>query len=229
MFRLIGLSRLTVSCRPSWCLRHRSTEIIYNQTLWENLFIWAHLGDLDTPVQHPLSSNVVPVVSDVVQQAAVLHQLSHQLDWRCQADPQQTTHMRVIHTRHHIRLLHTQIHISVETISKGRPENNCRTRKAGGYGAWWRSFLINVLNCAFDILCPFIHSFIHTLQLLSLLTQIKNEVVWEQDFVIQENKIITADYFEPHKSGITRLYRRKKREERKEEGNNKEEKNRRNK
>lgn len=92
----------------------------------------SYLGDLNTPVQQPLSPNVVPVVSNVVQQAAVLHQLSHELDRRRQADPQQTTHMRVIHARHHIRLLHTHTNtcVSVETCPIKEATNNKRRRNS---------------------------------------------------------------------------------------------------
>lgn len=46
----------------------------------ENPFSHAHLSDLDTPVQQPLGPDVVFVVSYVVQQASIRHQLSHQLD-----------------------------------------------------------------------------------------------------------------------------------------------------
>lgn len=73
-------------------------------------FARAHLGDLDAPVEQPLSPDAVAVVPHVVQQAAVGHQLSDQLDARGQADAQQTAHVRVIHARHHVRLLHAHTH-----------------------------------------------------------------------------------------------------------------------
>ena len=65
----------------------------------------SHLGDLDAPVEETLGADVLVVLPDVVQQAAVGHQLGDQLHRGGQADPQQTTHVRVVHTGHHIGLL----------------------------------------------------------------------------------------------------------------------------
>lgn len=99
----MGLSRLKESCTLSWRLRQESFSL--EEVL---LTSFTHLSNLDTPVEQPLRPNAIPVVPDIVQQAAVRHQLSNQLDWWCQADSQQAAHMRVIHTRHHIRFLHRQ-------------------------------------------------------------------------------------------------------------------------
>lgn len=121
-----------MSSRAGWegCWFTESTNWLFTVRLCDRT--GSYLGDLNTPVQQPLSPNVVPVVSNVVQQAAVLHQLSHELDRRRQADPQQTTHMRVIHARHHIRLLHTHTNtcVSVETCPIKEATNNKRRRNS---------------------------------------------------------------------------------------------------
>lgn len=121
-----------MNSRAGWegCWFTESTNWLFTVRLCDRT--GSYLGDLNTPVQQPLSPNVVPVVSNVVQQAAVLHQLSHELDRRRQADPQQTTHMRVIHARHHIRLLHTHTNtcVSVETCPIKEATNNKRRRNS---------------------------------------------------------------------------------------------------
>ena len=64
-----------------------------------------YLGYLHTPVEQVLRADVVLVLLDVVQQAAVGHELSDQLHRGGQADPQETTHVRAGDPRHHISLL----------------------------------------------------------------------------------------------------------------------------
>lgn len=64
-----------------------------------------YLGNLDTPVEEDLRTNAVYVFPDIVQQAAVRHQLSDQLHGRGQTNPEETTHIRAGDRRHHIRLL----------------------------------------------------------------------------------------------------------------------------
>lgn len=64
-----------------------------------------NLGDLDTPVEEELGADAVLVLPDVVQQAAVGHQLGDQLHGGGQADPQQATHVGAGHARHHVRFL----------------------------------------------------------------------------------------------------------------------------
>lgn len=66
------------------------------------------LGDLHTPVEEVLRSDVVLVLPDVIQQAAVRHELSDQLHRGGQADSQQAAHIWTDHTCHHIRFLHTR-------------------------------------------------------------------------------------------------------------------------
>lgn len=64
-----------------------------------------NLGDLDTPVEEELGANAVLVLPNVVQQAAVGHQLGDQLHCGRQADPQQAAHVGAGHARHHVRFL----------------------------------------------------------------------------------------------------------------------------
>lgn len=68
-------------------------------------FLFTNLGDLDTPVEEELGADAVLVLPDVVEEAAVRHQLSDQLHRGGQTDPQQTTHIGAGHTCHHICLL----------------------------------------------------------------------------------------------------------------------------
>lgn len=74
---------------------------------------WTHLCNLDTPVQEPLSSDLISVETDIIKEATKGHQWGNQLDRWCQTDSQQTTHMRMINAGHDIRFLHTHTHISV--------------------------------------------------------------------------------------------------------------------
>lgn len=65
----------------------------------------SHLGDLHTPVEQVLGADVVLVLFDIVQEAAVGHELGDELHGGSQADAEQTTHMRMVHACHHISLL----------------------------------------------------------------------------------------------------------------------------
>lgn len=69
------------------------------------VFLHTNLGDLDTPVEEELGADAVLVLPDVVEEAAVRHQLSDQLHCGRQADPQQATHIGAGHACHHVRLL----------------------------------------------------------------------------------------------------------------------------
>lgn len=64
-----------------------------------------YLGDLDTPVEEELGADVVLVLPDVVEEAAVGHQLSDQLHRGGQTDSQKTTHVRAGDPCHHVSLL----------------------------------------------------------------------------------------------------------------------------
>lgn len=68
----------------------------------------AYLSDLHTPVEQVLGADVVLVRLDVVEQAAIGHELGHQLHVRRQADAQQTAHVWVFHARHHVGFLKAQ-------------------------------------------------------------------------------------------------------------------------
>lgn len=65
----------------------------------------SYLGDLDTPVEHQLRADVVLVFVDVVEEAAVGHELGDQLDGGAQADPQETDQVGVFHASHDQSLL----------------------------------------------------------------------------------------------------------------------------
>lgn len=65
----------------------------------------AHLCDLHTPVEQVLGADVVLVLSDIVQEAAIGHQLCDELDGGGQADAQEAADMGVVHTGHHIGFL----------------------------------------------------------------------------------------------------------------------------
>lgn len=67
----------------------------------------ANLGNLDTPVEEELGADAVLVLPDVVEEAAVRHQLGDQLHRGGQTDPQQTTHVGAGHSCHNIGLLTT--------------------------------------------------------------------------------------------------------------------------
>ncbi len=64
-----------------------------------------YLGDLDTPVEQQLRSDVVLVLMDIVEQAPVRHQLCDQLDGGTKADTQQADQVGVLHARHDQGLL----------------------------------------------------------------------------------------------------------------------------
>ena len=64
-----------------------------------------YLCNLDTPVEEELGADAVLVLPDIVEEAAVRHQLSNQLHCGGQTNPQQTTHIGAGHPRHHIGLL----------------------------------------------------------------------------------------------------------------------------
>lgn len=65
----------------------------------------SHLGDLHTPVEQVLGADIVLVLFDIVQEAAVGHELGDELHGGSQADAEQTTHMRMVDACHHISLL----------------------------------------------------------------------------------------------------------------------------
>lgn len=64
-----------------------------------------HLCNLHTPVEKVLGADVVLVLSDVVKEAAVRHQLCDELNSRGEADSQQAAHMRIVNTSHHVSFL----------------------------------------------------------------------------------------------------------------------------
>lgn len=64
-----------------------------------------YLGNLDTPVEQQLRSDVVLVLVHVVEEAAVGHELGDQLDGGAQADAQQTHQVGVLHAGHDQGLL----------------------------------------------------------------------------------------------------------------------------
>lgn len=65
----------------------------------------SYLGNLHTPVEQVLGADVVLVLPHVVQEAAIGHQLRHQLHRGGQADAQQPGHVGAAHPCHHIGLL----------------------------------------------------------------------------------------------------------------------------
>lgn len=65
----------------------------------------SYLGYLHTPVEQVLGANIVLVLFDIIQQAAVRHELRYELHRGGEADAQQTTHVGVLHTGHHISFL----------------------------------------------------------------------------------------------------------------------------
>lgn len=70
-----------------------------------DLIAVTYLGDLDTPVEQQLRSDVVLVLVHVVEEAAVGHELGDQLDGGAQADAQQTHQVGVLHAGHDQGLL----------------------------------------------------------------------------------------------------------------------------
>ncbi len=70
-----------------------------------DLIVVTYLGNLDTPVEQQLRSNVVLVLVHVVEEAAVGHELGDQLDGGAQADAQQTHQVGVLHAGHDQGLL----------------------------------------------------------------------------------------------------------------------------
>ena len=65
----------------------------------------SYLGDLDTPVEQQLRADVVLVFVDVVEEAAVGHELGDQLCGGAQAHPQETDQVGVLHAGHNQSLL----------------------------------------------------------------------------------------------------------------------------
>lgn len=61
--------------------------------------------DLDTPIEQVLGTDIVLMLTDVVQEAAIGHELCDELNGGGQADAQQAAHMGVVHTGHDIGLL----------------------------------------------------------------------------------------------------------------------------
>lgn len=82
----------------------------------------AHLSDLHAPVEEVLGPDAVLVLSDVIEQAAVRHELSDQLHRGGQTDSQQAAHVRTDHTRHHVRLLceKKQPRVGITTLLSSR-------------------------------------------------------------------------------------------------------------
>lgn len=83
--------------------------------LWSGSFLLSqdggrgpYLSDLNTPVEQGLRADVVLVRPDVVEQAAVGHELGHQLHVGGQADAQQAAYVGVFHAGHHVGLLKAQ-------------------------------------------------------------------------------------------------------------------------
>lgn len=70
-----------------------------------DLIVVTYLGDLDTPVEQQLRSDVVLVLVHVVEEASVGHELGDQLDGGAQADAQQTHQVGVLHAGHDQGLL----------------------------------------------------------------------------------------------------------------------------
>lgn len=64
-----------------------------------------YLGNLDTPIEQQLGSDVVLVLVDIVEQAPMRHQLCDQLDGGTQADAQQASQVGVLHASHDQGLL----------------------------------------------------------------------------------------------------------------------------
>lgn len=88
----------------------KSTNHTTVQSLKRNLF-HPYLGNLDTPIQQQLGSNVVLVLMDIVEEAPMRHQLCDQLDGGTQADAQQADQVGVLHASHNQGLLNeTEIH-----------------------------------------------------------------------------------------------------------------------
>lgn len=99
--QLIGT--VAILCWPVW------QSCFYFENRQRNLIssrqIPSHLRYLHTPVEQVLGADIVLVLFDIVEQAAVGHQLRDELHrWR-QADAEQATHMRVFHAGHHVSLL----------------------------------------------------------------------------------------------------------------------------
>lgn len=103
---------------PGWNIRN--TEF---QTEWTLMWqvrqrSWTHLCNLDTPVQEPLSSDLISVETDIIKEATKGHQRGNQLDRWCQTDSQQTTHMRMINAGHDIRFLHEHTHTQISVLQQ---------------------------------------------------------------------------------------------------------------
>lgn len=69
-----------------------------------------YLGNLNTPVEQVLGAQATSMFSDMVQKAAIGHELCYQLHCGCQADAQEAGHIRRTHTSHHICFLQASIH-----------------------------------------------------------------------------------------------------------------------
>lgn len=106
---------LLLICQPSKYITinqpvTKSTNHTTVQSLKRNLF-HPYLGNLDTPIQQQLGSNVVLVLMDIVEEAPMRHQLCDQLDGGTQADAQQADQVGVLHASHNQGLLNeTEIH-----------------------------------------------------------------------------------------------------------------------
>lgn len=67
-----------------------------------------YLGNLHTPVEEVLGADVILVLFDVVEQAAVGHELGNQLHRGGQANSQKTANMGIVNTGHNIGLLYNE-------------------------------------------------------------------------------------------------------------------------
>lgn len=74
----------------------------------------SYLGYLHAPVEQVLGADVVLVLPDVVQQAAVGHQLGDELHGGGEADAEQAAHVGVIDAGHHVSLLRGRRHVERE-------------------------------------------------------------------------------------------------------------------
>lgn len=77
----------------------------------------AYLCNLHTPVEKILGPNVVLVLSDVIKEAAVRHQLCDELNCRSETDSQQAAHMRIVNTSHHVSFLRRREKKQSETLT----------------------------------------------------------------------------------------------------------------
>lgn len=94
--------------RPDWNPTQTKSHVLKLVMKIKSPKWTTYLCYLDTPVQQELGANIVLVFMDIIQEAAMRHQLSDQLNGGAQADTQESHQVWVVHAGHDESFLQRQ-------------------------------------------------------------------------------------------------------------------------